>query len=355
MGYNSSRTKIQQTLTGRTSGTQVTPDSHQAMAEDVLNYIQEVENISLSGLEGIAYTDTTPVQPDKANCAYISAVPSNTTYTYKNFADENGDVVSITATTDPLFVILFWNKKYWSYLATTSAPHLHISAKLTDSNDEVPSSKAVSDALAGKQNTLTAGTGISIKNGNTISCTVSGGNIIVDSTMSSTSTNPVQNKVIYSALQTLLDQTHKMVGIEELDTLTDLTVATTGTPSLYTVKTTARSREVKVGLLIVFTDNLIHTITQTLFTHYLLTEAGGIDTGAHDHKLHIYNRYYRLQKENDEVGTWTTWNSVGGADVVDRIDVIYTALQNKQDKINYETWTFTTVSGTTVTKKVYIA
>ena len=35
--------------------------------------------------------------------------------------------------------------------------------------------------------------------------------------------------------------------------------------------------------------------------------------------------------------------------------VIYTALQGKQDKINYETWTFTTVSGTTVTKKVYIA
>lgn len=34
--------------------------------------------------------------------------------------------------------------------------------------------------------------------------------------------------------------------------------------------------------------------------------------------------------------------------------VIYTALQNKQDKINYETWTFTTVSGTIVTKKVYI-
>ena len=125
-----------------------------------------------------------------------------------------------------------------------------------------------------------------------------------------------------AALQALLDQTHKMVGIEEFDTLTDLTVVTTGTPSLYTVKTIARSREVKVGLLIVFSDNLIHTITQTLFTHYLLTEAGGIDTGAHDHKLHIYNRYYRLQKENGEVGTWTTWNSVGGADVVDRIDDI---------------------------------
>ena len=216
MGYNSLRDKIQQTLTGRTSGTQVTPDSHQAMAEDVLNYIQEVENISLSGLEGIAYTDTTPVQPDEANCAYISAVPSNTTYTYKNFADENGDAVSITATTDPLFVILFWNKKYWSYLATTSAPHLHVSAELTDSNDEVPSSKAVNDALQGKQNTLTAGKGISI-NGNTISCTVSGGSgggsVTVDSTISSTSTNPVQNKVIYSALAGKQDKLTAGTGI----------------------------------------------------------------------------------------------------------------------------------------------
>ena len=34
--------------------------------------------------------------------------------------------------------------------------------------------------------------------------------------------------------------------------------------------------------------------------------------------------------------------------------VINTALAGKQDKINYETWTFTTTSGETVTKKVYI-
>ena len=107
-----------------------------------------------------------------------------------------------------------------------------IDSTLSSTSTNPIQNKAVYNALADKQDKLTAGTGISIS-GNTISCSVSGGSgggsITVDSTMSSTSTNPVQNKVIY------------------------------------------------------------------------------------------------------------------------------TALQNKQDKINYETWTFTTVSGTTVTKKVYIA
>ena len=107
-----------------------------------------------------------------------------------------------------------------------------IDSTLSGSSTNPVQNKVIYTALQNKQDKLIAGTGISIS-GNTISCTVSGGSgggsVTVDSTMSSTSTNPVQNKVIY------------------------------------------------------------------------------------------------------------------------------TALQNKQDKINYETWTFTTVSGTTVTKKVYIA
>ena len=105
-----------------------------------------------------------------------------------------------------------------------------IDSTLSSTSTNPIQNKVVYNALAGKQDKLTAGTGISIS-GNTISCTVSGGGgtVTVDSALSGTSTNPVQNKVIY------------------------------------------------------------------------------------------------------------------------------TALQNKQNKINYETWTFTTVSGTTVTKKVYIA
>ena len=84
-----------------------------------------------------------------------------------------------------------------------------IDSTLSSTSTNPVQNKVVYNALAGKQDKLTAGTGISIS-GNTISCTVSGGSgggsITVDSTMSSTSTNPVQNKVIYSALQNKQDK-----------------------------------------------------------------------------------------------------------------------------------------------------
>ena len=84
-----------------------------------------------------------------------------------------------------------------------------IDSTLSSTSTNPIQNKAVYNALADKQDKLTAGTGISIS-GNTISCTVSGGSggssITVDSTMSSTSTNPVQNKVIYTALQNKQDK-----------------------------------------------------------------------------------------------------------------------------------------------------
>lgn len=76
-----------------------------------------------------------------------------------------------------------------------------IDSTLSSSSTNPIQNKAVYAGLAGKQDKLTAGTGISIS-GNTISCTVSGGGgtVTVDSSLSSTSANPVQNKVIYAAL-----------------------------------------------------------------------------------------------------------------------------------------------------------
>ena len=71
-----------------------------------------------------------------------------------------------------------------------------IDSTLSGSSTNPVQNKAVYTALAGKQDKLTAGTGISIS-GNTISCTVSGGSsVTVDSALSDTSTNPVQNKVV---------------------------------------------------------------------------------------------------------------------------------------------------------------
>lgn len=159
-----------------------------------------------------------------------------------------------------------------------------IDSTLSGSSTNPIQNKVVYNALAGKQDKLTAGTGISIS-GNTISCTVSGGSggsVTVDSTISSTSTNPVQNKVIYSALQ-------------------------------------GKQNTLTAGTGISINGNTISC-----------TVSGGGGTVTIDSAL-----------------SGTSTNPVQNK-------VIYTALQNKQDKINYETWTFTTVSGTTVTKKVYI-
>ena len=67
-------------------------------------------------------------------------------------------------------------------------------------------SKAVKTALDGKQDSLVSGINIKTINGKSIlgegDITIEGGsNIVVDTEMSSTSTNPVQNKVVYSELQ----------------------------------------------------------------------------------------------------------------------------------------------------------
>lgn len=58
---------------------------------------------------------------------------------------------------------------------------------------------AMNTALAGKQDTLTAGTGITITN-NVISATGGGSQITVDTELSSTSTNPVENRAIYAVI-----------------------------------------------------------------------------------------------------------------------------------------------------------
>lgn len=159
-----------------------------------------------------------------------------------------------------------------------------IDSTLNGSSTNPVQNKVVYTALAGKQDKLTAGTGISIS-GNTISCTVSGGSggtITVDSTMSSTSTNPVQNKVIYSALQ-------------------------------------GKQNTLTAGTGISISGNTISC-----------TVSGGGGSVTVDSAM-----------------SSTSTNPVQNK-------VIYSALQGKQNTLSYETWTFTTTSGATVTKKVYI-
>ena len=91
-------------------------------------------------------------------------------------------------------------------LDTSSTNAIANSAVATALNSKADSSAlsdyatttAMNTALAGKQDTLTAGTNITITN-NVISAT-GGSQITVDSALSSTSTNPVENRAIYAVI-----------------------------------------------------------------------------------------------------------------------------------------------------------
>lgn len=73
---------------------------------------------------------------------------------------------------------------------------------LSDSSTNPVQNKVIKAALDGKQKTLIAGTNISIDDDGTISATGGGGGgtVDVDGSLSPTSTNPVQNKAIYNAI-----------------------------------------------------------------------------------------------------------------------------------------------------------
>jgi len=88
---------------------------------------------------------------------------------------------------------------------TGSGGSVTVDSALSDSSTNPVQNKVVKAALDAKQDTLTAGANIDITNG-VISATGGGGGTIdVDGSLSSTSTNPVQNKIVKAALDAKQD------------------------------------------------------------------------------------------------------------------------------------------------------
>ena len=126
----------------------------------------------------------------------------------------------------------------------------------------------------------------------------------------------------------------KEIDVTALDTLKDVSMYKSGSPSTYSV--ILGSNKAKVGFMILFSDSGGHALTQVLFTHYLIKDSkgnnnissnatvleGSLDTGSHDHVLHVYSRSYALQAVAGTVNTWTNWKVAGGNDVVDNLTVL---------------------------------
>lgn len=89
-----------------------------------------------------------------------------------------------------------------------------VDSALSETSTNPVQNKVITEAISNKQDKLQAGTGIII-NGNIISSTGGGGSsssITIDSALSTTSTNPVQNKVIAEALSNRLGKTEAEVN-----------------------------------------------------------------------------------------------------------------------------------------------
>ena len=113
-GYADTKKLIEDTLVGRPAGSLIYPEGHQAIDMSLLDYINSVELLGASELQGIATTLTVPVQPDNAKVSYIATVPAGQTYVFTNFHDQNGNSISITTGANTVSLLTFlWNGEYW--------------------------------------------------------------------------------------------------------------------------------------------------------------------------------------------------------------------------------------------------
>lgn len=113
--YESVKQSIIDALVGREGGTKIQPENHQAYELEFLEYVRKIELSTFSVLEGFAYPNTVPIQPDNAKVGYIGGV-SNNTIIYENFYGQDGNPITVSAGTDEsFFIVLIWNTAYWSY------------------------------------------------------------------------------------------------------------------------------------------------------------------------------------------------------------------------------------------------
>lgn len=148
------------------------------------------------------------------------------------------------------------------------------------------------------------------------------------------------------AMDNTLQRLTKEIDITALDTLKDVSMYKSGSPSTYSV--ILRSNKAKVGFMILLSDSGGHALTQILYTHYLIKNSsnqtnttdnvgtvteGSLDTGSHDHLLHVYSRSYALQAVAGTVNTWSKWKVVGGNDISSQLTVLNTSVNTINDSM----------------------
>lgn len=115
-GYNDTREKIIETLMGRPSGTEISPQNHQDYALSMLEYIRSLELLASGSLIGLAEENTMPIQPNTSRVSYFAYVDPKGSKEFTNFRDITGNPIIINNDKDEaLLVFLVWDMRSWAY------------------------------------------------------------------------------------------------------------------------------------------------------------------------------------------------------------------------------------------------
>ena len=157
-----------------------------------------MSNISSIRLSGTTYTlkDNNATKTVELTQAQYDALTTKDPNTFYIITDAQGGDLSDYYTKSETDDLLDEKLDVTAYTPTDLSNYY--------TKSETSSSTQISTALNAKQNTLVSGTNIKTINNQSIlgsgNIEVQGGSVTVDTELSSTSENPVQNKVIYAAI-----------------------------------------------------------------------------------------------------------------------------------------------------------
>lgn len=322
-GYDDTRKKIIDTLMGRPNGTEIQPENHQDYALNMLNYIRSLELALTSTLVGIADEDTSPIQPDMSNVCYLAGVAQERTVTFQNFRDYQGQPISITTgEMQAYFVILLWNKQYWSMQALPTTIVSHAENAYFYYRYNIRQTYSSLEAMEADKSNPVGIDGRYIKQGEIVSVVnnsdtskngfysytgsgwqfQAGFNFQIENSFGDDVNNGISQDFFTRQVQ---GRTILPIDISELNTLGNNADFTGyGIYKVITKDEVGNTASIH-GLLEVIAEGTNKVYTQRYYTHDLLNDAGDGFSGTDLNTAYVYERSYSRDTEQ-----WAPWRNI---------------------------------------------
>ena len=322
-GYEDTKQLIIDALMGRPNGTEIQPENQQAYELNMLDYIRSIEMATTSTLIGIAEGETVPIQPNNANVCYLAGVAQERTVTFQNFRDYQGKPISITTgEMQAYFVILLWNKQYWSVQTLPTAIVSHAETAYFYYRYTIRQTYSSFAAMEADKSNPVGIDGRYIKQGEIVSVVnnsdtskngfysytgvgwqfQAGFNFQIDNSFGDNVNNGISQDFF---TQQVKGRTILPIDISELNTLGSNADFTDYGIYKVIAKDEAGNTTSIHGLLEVIADTTNKVCTQRYYTHDLLNDTNNGFAGTDINTTYVYERSY-----SRDTGEWTAWRNV---------------------------------------------